>query len=346
MKIAIYGASVSAQTIDHATGAVTGYAEVLRREHMAALGATEIRQFTYGGNRASDGGLALLKDVIAYQPDICLFEPLIEDMTRGTRISEGEIRYIYRRLLKAGICPVTLMLPLPEQGIPDGLPEFFKYCKICDDHGLPIVRVNVSDVTNIPAKFNDIHTRHAGARIYADQIVDQLTKLGGLGALWAGMTAPSVTDDMVYVRRVAGSAARSGSLRRLQMRLVLEKSAKTGIRIVQQQTIGPFSPVLDVAVRGKPTSASPQWHTLPPAQIRVWDTYCHYPRETFVTMADFHNAGHSVLKLDITCSETDPNYDTCRRKVASWPARNERVMKPIGPITVITQIRLQSAEAI
>ncbi|KGM89513.1 hypothetical protein rosmuc_00104 [Roseovarius mucosus DSM 17069] len=60
MKIAILGASVSAQTITHNTGEVTGYAEVMRREHTGALGTCVIKQFTYPGNRLSDGGLLRL----------------------------------------------------------------------------------------------------------------------------------------------------------------------------------------------------------------------------------------------------------------------------------------------
>ena len=54
MKLAIFGASVSAQGLNHATKEVTGYAEVLRRDYAARLGLSEVRQITYAGNRASD----------------------------------------------------------------------------------------------------------------------------------------------------------------------------------------------------------------------------------------------------------------------------------------------------
>lgn len=68
MKIAVFGASVSHQTKNHTTGAITGYAEALRRDHAAALGAAEIRQITYAGNRLSDGGLLRLADVVLEHP--------------------------------------------------------------------------------------------------------------------------------------------------------------------------------------------------------------------------------------------------------------------------------------
>ena len=202
MKLAIFGASVSAQGLNHATKEVTGYAEVLRRDYAARLGLSEVRQITYAGNRASDAGLIRLEQVVSYAPKVCLFEPLIEDMNRGTQASDAEIEYIYRRLLNAGILPVTLMLPNPVRRVPDARPEYPRYKAVCDKLGLPVIRIDLTGVEGIEDKFNGPHTRKAGAEIYAAQIAGELAALGDPAACLARLSVPSGFGQGVQVQQL------------------------------------------------------------------------------------------------------------------------------------------------
>lgn len=111
MKLAILGASVSAQSRNHVSGEITGYSEVLLLSHAKNLGISEIRRFTYSGNRLSDGGLIQSIAVRDYRPDYCIVEPNIEDESRGWAVTEDELKFIYKNIATSGARPINLFLP-------------------------------------------------------------------------------------------------------------------------------------------------------------------------------------------------------------------------------------------
>jgi hypothetical protein len=336
VKVAIFGASVSAQALNHTTGEVTGYSEVLFRNYASQLNITDFRRVTYAGNRASDGGLILLEQVIAFAPDICLFEPLIEDMTRGTRITEIEIDYIYHRLLAAGILPVTVMLPNPMGKPPsNNWPEKARYLAVCTKFNLPVIQIDLTKVEDITEKFNGIHTLAEGAKIYAAQIAAGLEALGDLTA-YPAKEAPPASKTNVLVQQVALPTPKPDSIVKLGLTLTFPDETDTRIRLIQFQSIGPFSPVLDVTTRAKALGKPDQWTNMETTLRSVWDPYCHYARQSFVTLSDLQSTGHGMIELNITCATTDPDYAACRREVETWPTAQERCLKPLGPLTLIS----------
>lgn len=336
LKIAVLGASVSAQNINHTTKEPTGYVEVLRREHMQALGAAEIPQITYPGSRASDGGLVRISDVVAYAPDICIFEPLIEDGSRGVRISPDEILHIYRQLIDAGILPFTVMLPNPATRTAKQWQEYNKYRKVCRSFDLPVIEVDISKTTALEEKFNNIHTRHPGAQIYARQIADALTALGDPKARLAQVLPITIEpEQQIYIEHLPHDPA-LGAVGEIQIELSFEQAADAQFRLVQHQTIGPFSPVLDVTLSGKASPTEPEWPQLWTGQTSVWDPYCHYARPSYVSLCNLSNEGHPIVDLHLTLSAQDPDYAKSRRDDIKWPAADGRSLRPLGPMVIIS----------
>lgn len=329
MKIAIFGASVSHQTVNYATGEVTGYAEVLRREHAAELGVTEIRQITYPGNRLSDGGLVRLADVVAWKPDICLFEPLIEDGSRGKISLEAEKRYAYGALLEAGILPVTLLLPDPLRHPARALPHYDQFIGISRQYGLPVIEIDISGAADPESKFNGVHTRLEGARLYARQIVAGLQSLGDPRRL-AAEALERASDGgrpemMVTPLCLAPNAPKR--IKKLELSLASHHSVPVTIRVVQPQNIGMFSPIIDLVLMrdgGQICSET----------LSVWDAFCHYTRFSYVMLANsvLEQPGHYILSLQV--SELLPDYAICRRPVEDWPA--VRYLEPTNAPVLIT----------
>lgn len=129
-KIAVLGASLSAQTVNHKTGELTGYVEAFRRMSEVELGlpSENIIQFAYGGNRLSDAGLIRLEEVIAEKPSVCIVEPIVEDVSRGSEAGEAEYLHVFNKLVSNNILPLVLCVPLP---LTDPITETQRY-KVCN----------------------------------------------------------------------------------------------------------------------------------------------------------------------------------------------------------------------
>lgn len=336
LKIAVLGASVSAQNINHTTKEPTGYVEVLRREHMPRLGASEIPQITYPGSRASDGGLLRVRDVVAYAPDICIFEPLIEDGSRGVRISPEEILYIYSQLTNAGILPFTVMLPNPANRSVKQWQEYNKYKQACNRFNLPVLEIDISTTTALEEKFKDVHTLLPGAQIYARQIADALTALGDPKARLAQVQPITIGPDQhIYVQHLPHNPA-PGSVTKIQLELLFEQATEAQFRLVQQQSIGPFSPLLDVMLSGNTPPQGGDGQQISKSQTSVWDPYCHYARTSYVSLCNLSNGGHKAVDLHLEVSTQDPDYSKCRRDDVQWPAAAARTLRPLGPLVLIS----------
>jgi hypothetical protein len=329
MKVVIFGASVSAQTVRHGTDEVTGYSEVLRRRKMAALGATSLKQICYPGGRLSDGGLYRVGHVIGHMPDLCLFEPLAEDTARGRSATPDEVEFVYRSLLRRRILPVVVLLPEPAKGSPRRWDGYDLHTELCSRLGLPTIEVDVSDVEDPSSHFTGLHTKLPGAELYADRIVRGLQALGDRRALadlafTAGESMPARLHESVI------PVPPANRVNHIALRLSPRTPTAYRSRIVQVQRIGPFSPVISVEHDGASCSA---------VELRsVWDPYCHYEREAYPVLADVVDEAGSARSVAMRLSEADPPYETSRRTVDGWPGPRDRSLRPMGPIKVFSTV--------
>lgn len=345
MKIAILGSSVSKQTRHHESKAVTGYVQVLRDTYQAGMGISEIRQITYAGNRLSDGGLARLTEVLAYAPDICIFEPLIEDSRRGTLATEAELNMVYRRLLNAGILPVTLLLPNPKLRQASRSTEYNKLTRICSTLELPVVDISIPEDIDLVAGFNGVHTRAPGAAFYARTLHKAL--LPCLDPHWrqavvakAGAKARTLPKE-AFLRRLGCPGGMPPKTRGVVLDLTLGPTSKHNqngrkpgqgtVRLVQEHMIGTFSPVIQTRAVVQDTGALAD-----NIRTSVWDDYCHFDRDSFVTSGDLSLAVNTTYQITLSMIDEDPDYASCRRAKTDWPAASARYLHPLGPLFVIS----------
>jgi hypothetical protein len=321
MRLAIMGASVSTQALHHDTGEVTGYAEVLRRSFMERLGLTQIVQIVYPGNRISDGGLVRALDVAA--PEVCLFEPLVEDYSRGALPTEAEIRFIYHTLLSAGVVPVTLFLPDPEKRAPHFWPTAAPIRALCQALDLPVIELEIPAEMDLGPNFSGVHTRLPGATFYATRIVEEIEAMGGLAAIRARVAAAPVPADLHHVALPFDSNA---ALTDLTVHLGAAQRGPVRVKLVQLQKVGLFSPVLDIVLDERATGR------IRTSQASVWDVFCHYERDAYVVLFDDEVTMAGGATLSVSCSATDPDHASCHRAVAHWPEATLRHMRPAGPL--------------
>lgn len=332
VKLAIFGASVSAQRTDHKTGEITGYAQMFREVHQAGLGFDQVRQITYEGNRFSDGGLAQLHEVLRFAPDICLFEPLIEDGSRGVPARLEEFQYAYQALLKAGILPVSLFLPDPQRADVFACPNVGFIRRICQDLGLPKIEVPLGNIDREVA-FRGVHTRRAGAELYAQKVADGLRPHLASEPRRA-LVAQAAKQAMVYenqtcLREIKLPPELPGQVTGLSFEVTVS-APETLVRLVGRQEIGPFSPILRLrAVRqDQPAPEVDQTRS-------VWDVYCHYPRSSFVVLGNV-TLPQGTYRMDLVTTDEDPDYDQCRGPIGTPPPPQDRHLRPKGPVVLVS----------
>lgn len=320
MRIVVVGASVSAQRIHHATQEVTGYCEVLRREYLSALGVTELVQATYPGNRFSDAGLILLRDVIALKPDVCIVEPLIEDSSRGVDPTRCEITYFYSELINADIRPIALFLPEPLSANPSpkAVKGYELHAQICRDLSIQTIEIDLTGTPDLESKFVGVHTRLAGARVYAKEIAERLPKFD--------LTSPlhvSPTTSEIFI----SSATFQPCSRLRHVQLQIEAERPTALRIIQKQSIGPHSPLLDISKFTGQTREN--------SEISVWDPYCHYPRDSYVNLFNGHVEAGSTL-ITAVCSRKPPAHTRSVHHRENWPSPAEKMLIPLSDFFLIS----------
>jgi hypothetical protein len=157
MKIAVLGASVSAQV--SSDGEITGYVEFFRREILEKSREVEVKQFCYPGNRLSDAGIVMVSQIVDYMPDVCIVEPIVEDISRGVNSSNFDILYVYDKLINAGILPITLILPWPENN--KELPAYRIIKEIHHKYPIRLIEFDLPDGFSRDDYFSGPHTKKA-----------------------------------------------------------------------------------------------------------------------------------------------------------------------------------------
>lgn len=318
MKIAVLGASVSHQTVHHQTGAITGYCEVIRREHLVEIGADELLQITYPGNRFSDGGIIRMRDVLIAKPDICIIEPLIEDVSRGVEATREEVEYVYGELLRHGIQPLALFLAEPPHRLSPRLVGGYELHKaVCEKFSIPMVEIDLTNIEHLESMFVSVHTLLPGANLYARKVVEALKSLPAKDA----RLPREPSDIQVHVDPYRGGP----TYRRNQ--LIIESDNDCMARIIQKQSIGPHSPLLDVE-QNNGTEINREVRS-------VWDPYCHYSRDSFVTIFS-GTIQPGTTTISFSCSETAPPHERARHPLTAWPSAVAKELRPLGPWHLIT----------
>ncbi|MBN2714699.1 MAG: glycosyltransferase [Deltaproteobacteria bacterium] len=330
-RVAILGASVSAQTVNHGTGEVVGYAEVLRRKYMEEMGAAEIVQYCYPGNRVSDGGIVMTAELVANGASVCIFEPLVEELKRGVHASREEVIWVYRTLLQAKIYIIVFFVAHPEKRKPEYFEQYALHREICDALNIPTVEIDLEGMDDLDKKYRGVHTWLPGAEMYAERIVKKWRTLDlspeSLDSYFSKLRLPS-TSVRVANTVYDGTEDIGGLRLRGRVEYTEPNQSSCYLRIIQPQWIGPFSPVLDVTVS---VWNGQEWRTTA-VQVSVWDRYCHYERMSHVVLFDGHLSDCSEYTIDIRVAGKAPAYDTVRHPVASWPDVSERKLKPRGKI--------------
>lgn len=347
-KVAFLGASVTAQTYARETGEMTGYVEAFREVYAAGLDFEEVIVHAYPGTRLTDAGLILAQEILKQKPDVVILELTIEDRSRGSDFDERHLNHLTQRFIGNGIFPVFFVMPKPDRddaGEDLACEMIRRFVEAAD---LPFCEIYLPPGSKRSDYYRDgVHTNIDGALYYADGLATFLREFddkhwkktrsgfsirrlasnlrGIVGKLdcFLGRANPGVS--CFHIRSIV--APKSGNFKTIVIRNHAPKKAGGSIWLIQRQEIGNHSPVIDV----KLLTTSGEWRT---HQTSIWDSYCHYPRHSFVTLVKVDR--HDFKKIRIKVSSTLPNYAACRREHDDTLAQTSLYMRSYQPFWVIS----------
>jgi len=337
MRYGIMGASLSAQTVRHDTGEVVGYVEFLRRHQSRRLNTNpdNIKQYTYGGNRLSDGGLIRFKEILADRPDVCILEPLVEDGSRGRWTKPNEILDIYGQLIQNEIIPVTFLVPLPAGRSASEIPITQTIKQLCNKYNLPLFEANINHIVNAGGQFQGVHTSPSSGALLAEQLAYFLFSLDFKALLnhCRGLTFPPMT---LFFETLSPPSL--NKVNHIRIDISPANASQFQLRIIQKQQIGKRSPVISTKIYKNGT----QQDILQSQEISVWDPHCHYDRDSFVTLCNDTIELDNAITIETSVAPVRPKYETCKREVDSWPLENERSLFPKGDLILISTQKIQA----
>lgn len=335
-NIAVLGASLSAQTVNHKTDELTGYVEAFRRrcKEELALPPECVKQFAYGGNRLSDAGLIRLEDVIEAKPSVCIVEPIVEDVSRGSEAGETEYLYVFKKLIENNILPVVFCVPLP---LNDEVTKSQRYkaCKkLCDQYQIPSLSVDLTRAVESGIVFEGLHTKCESAAFVANALFEFVRALPIKQSLKRLQSLKSLPLSTYTFKRI--DTEQICRWRSLQFTFNVDKPFR--LKVIQRQNIGPFSPVLKISTIDPKTNA-----VTATRKVSVWDRYCYYQRSSFVILCDIELAElHGVVKLEVV--DDDPDYRKCSKFNGTWPLADERRLDPVSPLFILADCQIDVAE--
>lgn len=327
MKIGFIGASVTAQGFNHSTKELTGYREYLNQELDKIFKDFTSFDFSYPGNRLSDAGLLKVDEVIKSSPDILVIEPLVEDSTRGVAATEDEIYFFYSAFISRGIKVISLLLPHGTRSIVKN-DNYKNFIAINDALNIDTIEIDISRI-DVDGWFAGVHTTTKGAKHVGNMIKEQLLKI--LKSYSSPHSNKTRDKENVFVERVQNTEI-------LPKAITISSQCGGKLRLVQKGRIGPFSPLLNISIS----------HEISDKKLAllqsIWDPYCHYERNSYMTLVPTHtvDAGHVNYKIQI--SHDAPNYEECRRDGVKWPEKGDLKIVASDDIFIISDFKLDVIE--
>jgi hypothetical protein len=233
MKIVIFGASVSEQTIKHDDKSITGYINYLEKNIKLLKLNYDIHRITAGSCSIHDAGIALVDDVVSLNPDICI----LDWCSAGeTNCSYEIITSIYNKLTSKNILPINLVLPRKDRD--QNQTNLYKYTKeISNKYSLPFwdlsEKINKGLLESILR--DNVHTNHIGAQFYSEFVIHQLLHL-------ELQPIPVVESKIILNRKLHEFNNNINKTRNIKIELSTENSfINNQIYVFLEQRIGPWS---------------------------------------------------------------------------------------------------------
>jgi len=316
LHVTFFGASVTEQSIHHATGEVTGYVTYYE-QHFAQEKNIKVSRVSAGSCNLTDAAIIYVNKVIALKPDICVID------WATTAISDCDIRFVnqvYNLLVANRIVTLTVILPRTDRVQSETLIAD-KMRRVSDRFGMPFHDVStlISGDALSTALRDIVHTSPEGAKMYAHFMNEFIT------AVDLDNHTFTIEAPPFFVNEIATATALPLSAKQITVSASPDIREDVEYSVMLEQRVGPYSPVLQILSGEGSESVLMQ-------RFSLWDPWCYRERQCLKPLMDWASGKLSKVILRV-CSD-DPPYSNAKEPTYVEPSA--RHIKPRGSLYLVS----------
>lgn len=317
--VAFFGASVTEQSVHHATQERTGFVNYFMDE-LAGTHGFKVSRVSAGSSDIMDAGIVYVEKILKLKPDICVLDWVTPSlMDCDPRI----VQQVYYRLMEYDILPVTVLFPRTDR-VQKDIPLAQEMARISREFDLPFFDVSdlLGDVGLETILRDTVHTNAAGARLYAEIILDILKQTQRPSGPLPRKVAP------FHVMQALSSAKVPLASRRVQIDVENPKDRPVEFCLVLEQRVGPYSPILNVQVVTGSSDNRPEELEA----YSIFDPWCHRERQCAKRITNWQNVD-DLRQILLTVRDQTPGL--VNQLDVEKMSPGERHLKPRGALYVI-----------
>lgn len=325
--VVFFGASVTEQSVHHATGERTGFVNYFIDE-FSEKNDFLVSRISAGSSDVMDAGIVYVEKVIALKPDICVLDWVTPSLKE---CDPKIIQQIYARLLEHDILPVTILLPRTDR-VQRDIPIAKEMARICMDFDLPFYDV-ADRMEGVPYETflrDVVHTNAVGAKLYAEMLLDILKSVPVHAKILRKPDIPFHVIEVLTAGKVPLSA------RRLEIKIENPEHGEIDICVVLEQRVGPYSPLINVLV----SDHDGEIETSKLETYSIFDPWCHRERQCIKRLTNWHRV-ESPGRFIVQVINQTPGLAS-RLKTPPMPANN-RHLKPRGSLYIVSDRNLAAS---
>lgn len=313
MKYLFFGASVTEQSRNHATGEITGFYPLLEEQLPG-----QVDRVSAGSCSIHDAGILLLDDVIRLQPDVVFLE-----WCTALRIDRdlSIVHYILKTLGSAGIAAVPLLLPRRDRDN-ESTELALDLIQTANALGCPSIDLTyLRDSTESTILRDVVHTNPKGAKLYAAAIKERIQSetfyIPLRNELLSLSSAIPPTD--IHVSTVGGKTSSPYAITTKRISLVVTADANSigsGSALVSLYAdvrVGPWSGKITVSVSDESSF-----------EVDMFDRWCYRERQCIKRLTPDISAAALPTVITLVVSDERPS-------LAGMPKEHQLAFAPFKP---------------
>jgi hypothetical protein len=302
LRIHCFGASVTAQATNHATGEQTGYAQSLKNLLEKDFPNLDFIVTSAGSSHFDQAGYCLLPEVLKSNPDVLIFDW----HTTGLGEFNNQLWLAAIQQIKdSGI--ITLIALFPRRDDFENRTERpnIKQARDCAGGCIKLIDQAAFSEFNPEVHLRDIvHTTPKGGIYYAELLADIIKEslLGNDDKI--RLDNPSENMESQPLTKVPSVSRHSTGVDFIPcVNILIEFEGENTVdtpSLILDHKIGPFSPVIALSLNGGHERL-----------ISLWDPWCHWTRQTY-TGIPVGGTSKGPHRISFSVTDNPPDYQKSR----------------------------------
>jgi len=319
VKIHCFGASVTAQHTNHATGEATGYVPYLKKLLCAKYEDLYISATSAGSSHFDQAGYCLLPDVLRTNPDILVLD---WHTTGASQFNDQLWQAAMLQIRNTGIRTLIAVFPRRtefEEGI-----ERPNVRQARESSGGCIKLLDLTKISGFSPELHlrdEVHTTPSGAMYYAELLAEEIISAARTDSTDHAQTAsndnlvPKEPQTDFRIPSVDKFCIDDSFVDCFQILIDIQSDGtyENPILVLDHQ-IGPFSPVAALFQDGSNGRS-----------MSIWDPWCSWTRQAYTGIPLGLNIGNES-KIVICSTGKLPDYQKCRNLDFDFNPFNERYL--------------------